>query len=85
MINVLAVTTSLAVVFTLGGVFYGWFKLSLQRFDGAVAKDVLTRWDARMAELSEYDREHQRAEPPIEVLEAMLAAPARRPRRFQRV
>ena len=62
---------------------FTWFQLSLRRFDAVVAQDVLTRWDAQMAELSEYDREEQRAQPPVEVLEAILALPSRPTRRFQ--
>lgn len=83
MINVLAVIASLASVFTLGAVFYGWFKLSLQRFHGVVANDVLAQWDAQMAELSGFERDYAREHPPVAVLEAMLAAPSRRPRRVQ--
>jgi hypothetical protein len=83
MINVLAATMSLAVVFILGVALFGWFELSLRRFHGVAAKDVLTEWDAQLAELSEFDREYARAHPPVEVLEAMLAAPSRRPQRFQ--
>jgi hypothetical protein len=82
-VDVLATAMSIAVVFGLGAALYGWFSLSLRRFHGVVARDVLNRWDAQVAELSERDREHVRAHPPTEVLDAILALPARRPRRFQ--
>jgi len=42
----------------------------------------LTRWDAQLAELSEHDREHLRTHPPVWVLEANVALPSARPRRF---
>jgi hypothetical protein len=62
---------------------YLWFRVSLTRFDGAVAREVLSRWDAQLAELSDAEREHQRAHPPIEVLEAIVALPSPWSRRFQ--
>ncbi len=82
-VNVLAVLASLAILCGLTVALFTWFQLSLRRFYAVVAQDVLTRWDAHMAELSEYDREEQRAQPPVEVLEAILALPSRPPRRFQ--
>jgi hypothetical protein len=48
-----------------------------------IAKDVLKRWDAQLAELSDADRELQRAHPPVEVLEAIVALPSPWSRRFQ--
>jgi hypothetical protein len=83
MIYVLAASASLAVVAGLSAALYAWFQLSLRRFYALTARDVLTDWDARLAELPEYDREHQRTHPPIEVLEAILALSSRRPPRFQ--
>lgn len=83
MINVLAALASIAVVASLGGALYLWFKVSLIRFHGVVANDVLTSWDAQLAELSDYERDQERAQPPVEVLEAILALPSARPRRFQ--
>ena len=83
MINVLAAMASIAVVASLGGALYLWFTVSLHRFHGAVAKDVLTSWDAQLAELPEFEREQGRVQPPVEVLEAILALPSARPRRFQ--
>jgi hypothetical protein len=83
MIYVLAASASLAVVAGLSAALYAWFQLSLRRFDALAARDVLIDWDAQLAELSEYDREHQRTHPPIEVLEAILSLPSRRPARFQ--
>jgi hypothetical protein len=83
MIYVLAALVSLAVVASLSVALYTWFQLSLRRFYAVVARDVLTDWDAQLAELPEYDREQQRAQPPVDVLEAILALPSRRPRRFQ--
>jgi hypothetical protein len=79
----LAVVASLAVLCGLTAALFTWFQLSQRRFYAVVARDVLNRWDAYMAELSEYDREEQRAQPPVEVLEAILALPSRRPRRLQ--
>ena len=83
MIYVLAALASLAVVAGLSVALYAWFQLSLRRFYALAARDVLTDWDARLADLSEYDREHQRTNPPIEVLEAILDLPSRRSPRFQ--
>jgi hypothetical protein len=80
---VLAALASLAVVAGLSVALFAWFQLSLQRFHAVVARDVLARWDAQIAELSGYDREQQRAQSPVEVLEAILALPSRRPRRLQ--
>ena len=62
---------------------YGWFKLSLHRFDVVVAKDVLTKWDAHLAELPQDERDQQRTEPPVEVLEAIAALPSPWSQRFQ--
>ena len=42
MINVLAALASIAVVAGLSGALYVWFTVSLHRFHGVVAKDVLT-------------------------------------------
>ncbi len=78
-----AVVASIAVVAGLCWALYGWFNVSLDRFNGVVAKDMLAGWDAQLATLSEHDREELRAEPPAEVLEAMLALPSARPWRFQ--
>jgi hypothetical protein len=83
MINVLAAMAALAVVAVLSVALYGWFRLSLHRFDSAVAKDVLTRWDAELAELAEGEREHVRTQPPVEILEAIWALPSARQRRVQ--
>jgi hypothetical protein len=78
-IDVLAVLVSVGVVSGLGVVLYAWFTLSMRQFRRVAARDVLTQWHAQRAELPEFEREH----PPVEVLEAMLAAPSRRPRRAQ--
>jgi hypothetical protein len=84
MINdVVAVVASIAVVTSLFGALYVWFGVSLRRFNGAVAKDVLARWDARLAELSPDDREQVRTQPPVEVLEAIVALPSPQLQRFQ--
>jgi hypothetical protein len=83
MINVLAALASIAVVASLSGALYGWFKVSLHRFDIVAAKDVLTSWNAELEELSEGERELRRTQPPVEVLEAILALPGPRLRRFQ--
>jgi hypothetical protein len=83
MINVLAALASIAVVAGLSGALYGWFKLSMHRFHGVVANDLLNRWDAQLAELSEFEREQERAQPPVEVLEAIFALPSARRQRFQ--
>jgi hypothetical protein len=80
---VLAALASLAVVTGLSAALFAWFQLSLRRFHAVVARDVLARWDAQLAELSEYDRDRQRAQPPVEVLESILDLPSRRPRQFQ--
>jgi hypothetical protein len=83
MIYVLAALVSVGVVASLSVALYAWFQLSLRRFHAMVARDVLTDWEAQLAELPEYDRAQQHAQPPVEVLEAILALPSRRPRRFQ--
>jgi len=83
MIFLLAPLASIAVVAGLGMALYGWFKVSLYRFHGVVANDVLSRWDAQLAELSELERDQERAQPPVEVLDAIWALPSARPRRFQ--
>ena len=81
--NVVAIVVSIAVVTSLFGALYVWFEMSLQRFNGVAAKDVLARWDARLAELSLNDREQLRTQPPVEILEAIVALPSPRLRRFQ--
>jgi hypothetical protein len=78
-IDVLAVLVSVVVVSGLGVALYAWFELSLRHLHRVAARDVLTRWHAQLEELPEFEREH----PPVVVLEAMLAAPSRRPRRVQ--
>ena len=83
MIYVLALLGSVAVVASLGVVLFAWFHLSLVRFHAVVARDVLADWDAQLAELPEFDREQQRAQPPVEVLEAILDLPSRRSPRYQ--
>jgi hypothetical protein len=82
-IDVVAVMGSVVLVCGLSVALFAWFKLSLRRFYAVVAGDVLTRWDSQLAELSDFEREHERTHPPVEVLEAVLALPSRRPRRFQ--
>ena len=81
--NVVAIVVSIAVVISLFGALYAWFEASQRRFNGVVAKDVLVSWDARLAQLPPYDREELRTQPPVEVLEATLALPSPRLRRFQ--
>jgi hypothetical protein len=83
MIYAVAASASIAVVAGLSGLLYGWFKLSLHRFDVVVAKDVLTKWDAHLAELSQDERDLQRTQPPVEVLEAIAALPSPWSQRFQ--
>ncbi len=82
-VNILAIVAAVAVVISLCMALYLWFRVSLTRFDGAVAREVLSRWDAQLAELSDAEREHQRAHPPVEVLEAIVALPSPWSRRFQ--
>jgi hypothetical protein len=82
-IDVLAVLASVGVLVGLTAVLYAWFLLSLGHFYGVVARDVLVRWDAQLAELPESDRARLQADPPIHVLEALLDLPARRSRRMQ--
>ena len=81
--NVVAIVVSIALVVSLFGALYAWYEASLRRFNGVVAKDVLASWDARLAQLSPYDREELRTQPPVEVLEATFALPSPRQRRFQ--
>ena len=81
--DIAAVVTSIAVVAGLGWALHGWFTLSINRFNSVAAKDVLTAWDARLAKLSADDRERLRAQPPVAVLEALVALPSPRARRFQ--
>ncbi len=83
LIDIAAVVASIAVLVGLCWALYGWFRLSIQRFNGVVAKDVLAAWDAKMAKLSVDDRERLRAQPPTAVLEALVALPSARARRFQ--
>ena len=83
MSNVVAIVLSIAVVPILVWALYGWFEASLRRFNRAVAKDVLASWDARLAQLTPYDREELSMQPPVEVLEATLALPSSRLRRPQ--
>jgi hypothetical protein len=83
LIDIAAVVASLAVLAGLCWALYGWFRLSIHRFNSVVAKDVLAAWDAKLAKLSVDDREQLRAQPPAAVLEAHVALPSARPRRFQ--
>ena len=83
LIDIVAVVASIAVLAGLCWALYGWFRLSINRFDSVVAKDVLAAWDAKLAKLSVDDRERLRAEPPAAVLEALVALPSPRARRFQ--
>jgi hypothetical protein len=83
LIDIVAVVASIAVLAGLCFALYGYFRLSIHRFDGAVAKDVLDAWDAELAKLSVDDREQLRAQPPIAVLEAHVGLPSARARRFQ--
>lgn len=82
-INILATLAALGVVTSLSVVLYTWFTVSLARAHGAAAKDVLQRWDSELAELSDTERERQRFEPPVEVLEAAMALPSPRQWRGQ--
>jgi hypothetical protein len=82
-IDIVAVVASIAVLAGLCWALYGYFRLSIHRFDGLVAKDVLDAWDAELAKLSVDHRERLRAQPPIAVLEALAALPSARARRFQ--
>ena len=81
--DVAAVVASVAVVAGLCWALYGWFKVSLDRFNSVAAKDVLAAWDARLAKLSADDRAQLCAQPPVEVLDAIVALPSPRLRRFQ--
>jgi hypothetical protein len=83
MIYAVAASVSIAVVAGLSGLLYGWFKLSLHRFDVVVARDVLTRWDAHLARLPQDERDLQRTQPPVGVLEAIAALPSPWSQRFQ--
>ena len=81
--DIAAVVTSIAVVAGLCWALHGWFKLSIHRFNGVAARDVLAVWDAKLAKLSADDRERLRAQPPVAVLEALVDLPSPRARRFQ--
>ncbi|WP_396909224.1 hypothetical protein [Mycolicibacterium sp.] len=81
MIVVVAAMVSIAVAVGLFVALHAWYSLTWQRYHGVVARDVLNRWEAQMAELSAADREQQRRYPPVEVMEATFALPS--PWRFQ--
>jgi hypothetical protein len=81
--DIAAVVASVAVVAGLCSALHGWFRLSINRFNSVAAKDVLAAWDAKLAKLSADDRERLRVQPPVAVLEAGLALPSQRSRRFQ--
>jgi len=81
--DVAAVVASIAVVVGLCWALQGWFTLSINRFNSVAAKDVLAAWDAKLATQSADDRERLRAQPPVAVLEALVALPSQRSRRFQ--
>jgi hypothetical protein len=76
--DIAGVVGSIAVVVGLCWALYGWFRLSISRFNGVVAKDVLTAWDAQLATLSAEERERLRVQPPVAVLEALVAMPSQR-------
>jgi hypothetical protein len=78
--NVLAIAAALGVVASLGVMLYGWFTVSFDRFQGVTAKDVLARWDAELAQMSDDDRERERRLPPVEVLNALIDLPSPRRR-----
>ena len=75
--DIAAVVASIAVVAGMCGALHGWFRLSINRFNSVAAKDVLAAWDAQLAKLSADDRERLRAQPPVAVLEAVVALPSR--------
>lgn len=81
--DIAAVVVSIAVVAGLCWALHGWFRLSINRFNSVAAKDVLAAWDAKLAKVSADDRELLRAQPPVAVLEALVALPPQRSRRFQ--
>jgi hypothetical protein len=81
--DIAAVVASISVVGALCWALHGWFRLSIHRFNSVTAKDVLAVWDAKLATLSTDDRERLRAHPPVAVLEALVALPSPRARRFQ--
>lgn len=64
LIDIAAVVASLAVLAGLCWALYGWFRLSIHRFNGVIAKDVLAAWDAEMAKPSVDDRERLRTQAP---------------------
>ena len=72
LIDIVAVVASIAVVAGLCWALYGWFRLSIHRFNGVLAKDVLAAWDAKLAKLSADDREQLRTQPPIAVWKPSL-------------
>ena len=80
--DIAAVVASIAVVGGLCWALHGWFRLSINRFNSVTAKDVLAAWDAQLAKLSPDDRERLREQPPVAVLEALVALPSQRSRRF---
>ena len=81
--DVAAVVSSIAVVVGLCWALHRWFTLSINRFNSVAAKEVLAAWDANLATQSADDRERLRAQPPVAVLEALVALPSQRSRRFQ--
>jgi len=81
--DIAAVVASIAVVGGLCWALHGWFRLSINRFNSVAAKDVLAAWDAKLAKVSADDRDLLSARPPVAVLEALVALPSQRSRRFQ--
>ncbi len=81
--NILAIAAAVAVMTTLCWALFLWFRVSLSRYDGVTAADVLNRWEAELAELSDVERALAREQPPVEVLEALLTLPSPRQRLFQ--
>jgi hypothetical protein len=79
--KVLMIGSSIAAVVVavvLFGALYAWIRVAMILLNVAAAKDVLDRFDARVAKLPPDEREQVRAQPPVAVLEARLALPSRR-------
>ena len=80
--DIAAVVASIAVVAGLCWALHGWFRLSINLFNSLASKDVLAACDSDLAKLSSDDRERLRVQPPVAVLEALVALPSQRSRRF---
>lgn len=82
---VCTIVVNVVAIAAVIGILIGFYVYTCRLLFKEMDKDLLAKWDLRLALVSPDERDHLRSHPPVEVLDAIFAMPSPRKRRFPSV